>query len=169
MHITPLNQIAGAFNRLRVGSRQVLHLNQTSGPPACTVGSVKLEQATDAVVIAHARLYRVVLFCGGFSQLLPDLQHTLYVLRIAVLCHQIGHCGLCKTADGLPVIQLHRAVKPLCELFNAVGIAEPSQHHGLLREAFTALFVQLQRAEYEIHVNGHAATSDLQIDLPLML
>ena len=81
---------------MRVGSRQVLHLHQPSGPAPGTIRPIELEQTTDAVIITGTGLYRVVLFRARLCKLLPDLQHPLYVSRIAVTAQQIGYSGLCE-------------------------------------------------------------------------
>ena len=61
----------------KVVLRQVLHLNDASCPPACAVGTVKLEHTSGTTIGANSSLHCLVLFHRGLCKLLPESKHHL--------------------------------------------------------------------------------------------
>ena len=89
--------------------REILHLNDATGPPPGAVGSVELEHTSCAVIGADGGLHCLILFNAGFRNLLAQGQYLLQLRRCCLqkLCHSLFAQG----------IGLHAVVrKPLLHL-----------------------------------------------------
>ena len=109
VELPTLDQLTGEFQRLCVGSRQVLNLYQTSGPSARPVCTVELKHPTDVGVVTAQQLFDRLLAEGGNvvagfgGQPAGKLLNTVGVLQPGKLDGLVGELR----ANGLA--QLKRA------------------------------------------------------------
>ena len=91
--------------------REILHLNDATGPPPGAVGSVELEHTSRTAIGADGGLHCLILFKAGFRKLLAQGQ---YLLQLRRCCFQKLRHSL--FAQG---IGLHAVVrKPLFHLLD---------------------------------------------------
>ena len=80
--ILSLDEVAGIVEGLEIVARKVLHLYQTSGPSARSIGSIILRKSSYSVTLSLGRIHGHVFFNRGLPQLLADLQNPLDIFRI---------------------------------------------------------------------------------------
>ena len=116
--VASLHKIPRLPQILHVVLREILQLDQASGPAATAVGSVKLEHSVAASVSADRVLHRLVFADGALGELQSQGQHFREVLR-----RGFDHGGDVFLPEG---VHLHAV---LCEvalhLNNRARIREP--------------------------------------------
>ena len=138
--------------------RQVLQLNEPSGPATGTVGSVKLKHSTGAAISADSVYHGLILFDAGFGKLLPEHKNALQFRRRCLnkLCH-----GLFAEAVGLQSV----IRKPLLHLLHAVGIIKLGQFTHGIRQLCAGAGIHINSLSDKRQVNRHTAIIDFLIDV----
>ena len=150
---------------MQISTRQVLHLHKPPCPSSGTVCAVKLQQTSDAAVLAHGSNDRAVLLDTRLGKQLPQLQHAGNVRLELVL---VLECVLYRCA---PQVGNGNAVplQPGQHLLTALGILQTGQLDGFLFGCFLDRRAAVQRTVHQLPVGCNTAGADPHIVLPLTL
>ena len=159
------HQCPGLFQIGQMVLRKVLHLDEPPGKSAGSVGSVKLDQPTGAVIRTDHRLHGGVFLDAAFGQLLPQGQGQLHLALRMEQKFQYGCFG-----EGLGFHTLFR--QPRFELGGAVGVLQPGDRAGLFQMGALEPLVTTDGLGHQGAVQQNAPVVDALVEmvvLPLLL
>lgn len=141
--------------------RQILKLDEPSGPAACAIRAVEHEHAASTAIGTYGALHGLVFLHAGFRKLLPELQHFSEFRWRGF--EQGCHCFFAEAVD------LHAVVgEPLLHLLDAVRILQIRNRLHLLCQLAVGAGVHVDGLLHEIHVDAHASVVDLLVDVVLV-
>lgn len=137
---------------------QILHLNDTPGPPTSSIGPVELEHPTSTTVGAHGLFHGLIFLNRGFRQLLPEQKNFPLVRRCGF--YGLGHSLFSKGIQFQPILR-----KPLLHLLDRIGIFQFGQPFHASKEFLTGTGIHFNGLMDQIHIQRDTPVIDLLINV----